>query len=124
VLEVACIGVPDDKSGEAVKVFVVKDDSLTEKDIIHHCRENLTGYKVPKLVEFRSELPKTNVGKILRRPARPGSRQTSLTHHKQARMRAFLMLAVACRRLQAQYAIKRQCTVRTPIHLYREYQPC
>ncbi|BBF86180.1 long-chain-fatty-acid--CoA ligase [Aquitalea magnusonii] len=71
VLEVACIGIPDDKSGEVVKVFVVKkDDSLTEKDIIHHCRENLTGYKVPKLVEFRSELPKTNVGKILRRALR------------------------------------------------------
>ncbi|WP_287877043.1 long-chain-fatty-acid--CoA ligase [Aquitalea sp.] len=71
VLEVACIGIPDDKSGEVVKVFVVKkDDSLTEKDIIHHCRENLTGYKVPKMVEFRSELPKTNVGKILRRALR------------------------------------------------------
>jgi long-chain acyl-CoA synthetase len=71
VLEVACIGMPDDKSGEVVKVFVVKkDDSLTEKDIMHHCRENLTGYKVPKMVEFRSELPKTNVGKILRRALR------------------------------------------------------
>jgi long-chain acyl-CoA synthetase len=71
VLEVACIGIPDDKSGEVVKVFVVKKDaSLTEKDIIHHCRENLTGYKVPKMVEFRSELPKTNVGKILRRALR------------------------------------------------------
>jgi long-chain acyl-CoA synthetase len=71
VLEVACIGVPDDKSGEVVKVFVVKKDpALTEKDIIHYCRENLTGYKVPKLVEFRQELPKTNVGKILRRALR------------------------------------------------------
>ncbi|WP_174873082.1 long-chain-fatty-acid--CoA ligase [Vogesella oryzae] len=71
VLEVACIGIPDDKSGEVVKVFVVrKDPSLTEKDIIHHCRENLTGYKVPKFVEFRDELPKTNVGKILRRALR------------------------------------------------------
>lgn len=71
VLEVACIGVPDDKSGEVVKVFVVKKDpALTDKDIIRHCRENLTGYKVPKLVEFRSELPKTNVGKILRRALR------------------------------------------------------
>ncbi|MFC3533021.1 long-chain-fatty-acid--CoA ligase [Vogesella facilis] len=71
VLEVACIGIPDDKSGEVVKVFVVrKDPSLSEKDIIHHCRENLTGYKVPKFVEFRSELPKTNVGKILRRALR------------------------------------------------------
>lgn len=71
VLEVACIGIPDDKSGEVVKVFVVrKDKSLTEQDIIHHCRENLTGYKVPKFVEFRDELPKTNVGKILRRALR------------------------------------------------------
>ncbi|MEO9383990.1 long-chain-fatty-acid--CoA ligase [Chromobacterium phragmitis] len=71
VLEVACIGVPDDKSGEVVKVFVVKKNpALTDKDIIRYCRENLTGYKVPKLVEFRSELPKTNVGKILRRALR------------------------------------------------------
>ncbi|UTH74635.1 long-chain-fatty-acid--CoA ligase [Chromobacterium sp. IIBBL 290-4] len=71
VLEVACIGVPDEKSGEVVKVFIVKKDSaLTDKDVIRHCRENLTGYKVPKLVEFRSELPKTNVGKILRRALR------------------------------------------------------
>ncbi|ERE06563.1 long-chain-fatty-acid--CoA ligase [Pseudogulbenkiania ferrooxidans] len=71
VLEVACIGVPDDKSGEVVKVFVVKKNpALTDKDIIRYCRENLTGYKVPKLVEFRTELPKTNVGKILRRALR------------------------------------------------------
>ncbi|MBV8679366.1 MAG: long-chain-fatty-acid--CoA ligase [Aquitalea sp.] len=71
VLEVACIGVPDEKSGEVVKVFVVKKDpALSEKDVIHHCRANLTGYKVPKTVEFRSELPKTNVGKILRRALR------------------------------------------------------
>ncbi|MEQ3514701.1 long-chain-fatty-acid--CoA ligase FadD [Pseudoalteromonas sp. BZB3] len=68
VLEVAAIGVPHEVSGEQVKVFVVKKDpSLTEKDIINHCRDNLTNYKVPKLVEFRDELPKTNVGKILRR---------------------------------------------------------
>ena len=68
VLEVAAIGIPHEVSGEQVKVFVVKKDpSLTEKDIISHCRDNLTNYKVPKLVEFREELPKTNVGKILRR---------------------------------------------------------
>ncbi|GMM84209.1 long-chain-fatty-acid--CoA ligase FadD [Pseudoalteromonas sp. MTN2-4] len=68
VLEVAAIGVPHEVSGEQVKVFIVKKDlSLTEKDIINHCRDNLTNYKVPKLVEFRDELPKTNVGKILRR---------------------------------------------------------
>lgn len=68
VLEAAAIGVPHEVSGEQVKVFIVKKDpSLTEKDIINHCRDNLTNYKVPKLVEFRDELPKTNVGKILRR---------------------------------------------------------
>ncbi len=68
VLEAAAIGIPHDVSGEQVKVFIVKKDpSLTEKDIIKHCRDNLTNYKVPKLVEFRDELPKTNVGKILRR---------------------------------------------------------
>ncbi|MDN0076287.1 long-chain-fatty-acid--CoA ligase [Crenobacter sp. SG2303] len=71
ILEVACIGIPDEKSGEVVKLYVVKKDpALTEKDVIDHCRKNLTGYKVPKQVEFRSELPKTNVGKILRRALR------------------------------------------------------
>jgi long-chain acyl-CoA synthetase len=71
VLEVACIGVPDDKSGEVVKIFVVrKDTALTADAILAHCRHNLTGYKVPRLVEFRDELPKTNVGKILRRALR------------------------------------------------------
>lgn len=68
VLEVAAIGVPDSKSGEIVKVFIVKkDNSLTKNEVIQFCREKLTGYKVPKQVEFRKELPKTNVGKILRR---------------------------------------------------------
>lgn len=68
VLEVAAIGVPDEKSGEVIKVFIVKrDQSLTEKEVKDYCHENLTNYKVPKLVEFRTELPKTNVGKILRR---------------------------------------------------------
>jgi long-chain acyl-CoA synthetase len=71
VLEVGVIGVPDDGSGEAVKAVIVRnDDSLTEKDVIDHCRKNLTNYKVPKLIEFRNELPKTNVGKILRRELR------------------------------------------------------
>ncbi len=71
VLEVAAVGVPDEKAGEAVKVVVVrKDASLTAEQIKAHCRENLTGYKQPKLVEFRTELPKTNVGKILRRELR------------------------------------------------------
>lgn len=72
VLEVACIGVPDEKSGEAVKVFVVRKPGaeLTDKDVLDHCRKNLTGYKMPRYVEFRDELPKTNVGKILRRELR------------------------------------------------------
>ncbi len=68
VLECAAIGIPSDKSGECVKIFVVKrDKSLTEEELITHCRQNLTGYKIPKEVEFKKELPKTNVGKILRR---------------------------------------------------------
>jgi long-chain acyl-CoA synthetase len=71
VLEVAAIGVPHEKSGEVVKVFVVKKDkSLTEKEIIELCRENMTGYKVPKFISFKDELPKSNVGKILRRELR------------------------------------------------------
>ena len=71
VLEAAAIGLPDERSGEIVKVFVVrKDDSLTEQDIIDHCKKNLTNYKRPRIVEFRDDLPKTNVGKILRRALR------------------------------------------------------
>ncbi|SFD48508.1 AMP-binding protein [Spirosoma endophyticum] len=71
VLEVACIGVPDEKSTEVVKIFVVKKDpNLTVETIKAYCRENLTPYKVPRAIEFRSELPKSNVGKILRRPLR------------------------------------------------------
>ena len=71
VLEVAAIGVPDEHSGEVPKLFIVKKDpALTEKDILEHCKEQLTGYKRPKYVEFRAELPKTNVGKILRRALR------------------------------------------------------
>jgi long-chain acyl-CoA synthetase len=71
VLEVAVIGVPDEKSTEGVKAFVVKaDESLTEDEISAFCKENLTGYKRPKYIEFIEELPKTNVGKILRRKLR------------------------------------------------------
>jgi long-chain acyl-CoA synthetase len=71
VLEVAAIGVPDEKSGEAIKIFVVrKDQSLTETELMNYCRENLTKYKIPRHVEFKKELPKSNVGKILRRPLR------------------------------------------------------
>ena len=71
VLEVGVIGVEDEKSGEVVKAVVVRsDDTLTEQEVIEHCRKDLTSYKVPKIVEFRDELPKTNVGKILRRELR------------------------------------------------------
>ncbi|NQV86311.1 MAG: long-chain-fatty-acid--CoA ligase, partial [Woeseiaceae bacterium] len=71
VLEAAAIGLPDERSGEIVKVFVVrKDKTITEQDILDHCRKNLTNYKRPRIVEFRDSLPKTNVGKILRRELR------------------------------------------------------
>ncbi|MEE8365999.1 MAG: AMP-binding protein [Gammaproteobacteria bacterium] len=71
VLEVGVIGKTDEESGEIVKAVIVKkDQSLTEEDVIAHCRKSLTGYKVPKIIEFRAELPKTNVGKILRRELR------------------------------------------------------
>jgi long-chain acyl-CoA synthetase len=71
VVECAAVGVPDEKQGEAIKVFIVKSDpTLTEEDVGGYCRQNLTGYKLPKYIEFRDELPKTNVGKILRRELR------------------------------------------------------
>ena len=72
VVECACVGVPDEKSGEAVKLFVVKaaDATLSEADVIAHCRKELTGYKVPKIVRFVEALPKSTVGKILRRELR------------------------------------------------------
>jgi len=71
VLEVAAIGVPDEHSGEVPKLFVVrKDPALTLETLMAYCRENLTGYKRPKYIEFRTELPKTPVGKILRRALR------------------------------------------------------
>ncbi len=73
VVECAAVGVVDDKTGEAIKVFVVKNDPLlTEDDVAKYCRQNLTGYKIPKYIEFRDDLPKTNVGKILRRELRAG----------------------------------------------------
>jgi long-chain acyl-CoA synthetase len=71
VLECAAVGIPDEKSGEAVKLFVVKkDESLTAEALLAYCRTQLTGYKVPREIEFRKELPKSNVGKILRRELR------------------------------------------------------
>jgi long-chain acyl-CoA synthetase len=73
VLECAAVGVPDEHSGEAVKLFVVKkDENLTIDELKAHCAANLTNYKRPRYIEFRTELPKTNVGKILRRELRDG----------------------------------------------------
>ena len=71
VMECACVGVADEKSGESVKLVIVKKNpDLTEAQVRAYCKENLTGYKQPKVVEFRGELPKTPVGKILRRELR------------------------------------------------------
>jgi long-chain acyl-CoA synthetase len=71
VLEAAAVGVPDERSGEAVKLVVVKKDpALTAEALVEHCRKELTAYKVPRIVELRTSLPKTNVGKILRRELR------------------------------------------------------
>ena len=71
VKEVAAVGIPSEKSGECVKLYVVKkDSSLSEKELLEYCKDNLTGYKMPKEIEFRESLPKTNVGKILRRELR------------------------------------------------------
>ena len=75
VLEVAAVGVPDDRSGESVKVVIVRrDPSLTAEQVKAFCRDNLTAYKQPRIVEFRSELPKSNVGKILRRELRDSAK--------------------------------------------------
>ena len=73
VVECAVIGVPDEAQGEAIKVFVVKDNpTLSEDDVAKYCRQSLTGYKRPKYIEFRDDLPKSNVGKVLRRELRIG----------------------------------------------------
>ena len=78
VLEVAAVGIPDQKSGEAVKLFIVKRHTyITAEEVIDFCRKSLTAYKIPKVVEFRDELPKTNVGKILRRQLRDSHQQAS-----------------------------------------------
>jgi acyl-CoA synthetase (AMP-forming)/AMP-acid ligase II len=73
VLECAVIGVPDEKAGEAIKLFIIKKDAnLNEEDVKAYCSQNLTAYKMPKYIVFRDDLPKTNVGKILRRELRVG----------------------------------------------------
>jgi long-chain acyl-CoA synthetase len=78
VSECACVGVADEKSGEAVKLFVVrKNPALTADEVLRHCREHLTGYKCPRDVEFRDDLPKSNVGKILRRELRDEARKAA-----------------------------------------------
>jgi long-chain acyl-CoA synthetase len=78
VLECAAVGVPDAKSGEAVKLFVVKkNEALTADDVLKHCRVHLTGYKMPRDVEFRKDLPKSNVGKILRRELRDEAKKAA-----------------------------------------------
>jgi len=78
VMECACVGVPDEHSGEAVKLYVVKKDpALTEKDILDYCKHELTGYKKPRHIEFRTDLPKTNVGKILRRELRDDKKKAA-----------------------------------------------
>ena len=71
VLECAAIGVPNDESGEAVKIFIVKSNpNITEEDVAEYCKKEFTNYKRPRFIEFRADLPKTNVGKILRRELR------------------------------------------------------
>jgi long-chain acyl-CoA synthetase len=80
VLECAAVGVPDEQSGELVKVVVVKKDpALTHDDVIAHCRKHLTGYKIPRRIEFRTELPKSPIGKVLRRELRDEQRQEKAT---------------------------------------------
>ena len=81
VKEVAVVGVPSPVSGESVKAFIVpKDNTVTKTDIINYCREHLTGYKIPRLVEFREELPKSNIGKILRRALRDEAKNAAPEH--------------------------------------------
>ena len=84
VLECAAIGVPDPKSGDAVKLYLVKrEQNVTAEDVLVHCRRHLTAYKVPREVEFRNELPKSNVGKILRRELRDQAKQAATAPSKQ-----------------------------------------
>ena len=81
VLEAGAVGVPDARTGEAVKLVVVrKDPALTEAALIAYCRQQLTGYKTPRQVEFRDTLPKTNIGKILRRELREHEKHVESTN--------------------------------------------
>ncbi|WP_439896858.1 AMP-binding enzyme, partial [Burkholderia ubonensis] len=78
VVECACVGVPDSNSGEAVKLFVVRrDPALTTEALMAYCKKEFTGYKKPKYIEFRDSLPKSNIGKILRRELRDEHGQTA-----------------------------------------------
>jgi acyl-CoA synthetase (AMP-forming)/AMP-acid ligase II len=82
VLECAAVGIPDAMQGETIKVFVVRSDSmLTEDAVARYCRDNLTGYKQPKYIEFRDDIAKANVGKILRRELRSNRTERALTFH-------------------------------------------
>ena len=84
VREVAAVGVPDERSGEAVKLYVIrKDPALDAETLIAHCRKQLTGYKVPRYIEFRDDLPRTNVGKILRRELKPGAQEAAQAQARQ-----------------------------------------
>src|SRR3972149_133962 len=95
VLECAAIGVPDEHSGEVPKLFIVKKDpSLTEAQVREHCKAQLTGYKQPKHVEFRTDLPKTNVGKILRRALRD-EKKTAEKINQAHPLRGLVRLAAA-----------------------------
>ena len=127
VLECACIGVPDEHSGEAVKLFVVrKIHRSLKKELMNFCKEELTGYKKPKYIEFRTDLPKTNVGKILRRALRDekpaaygagsqmGSRQSHGKRNEKARLSFFgifdVLLLSRYHALVAGQTILRYCT--------------
>ena len=86
VREVAAVGVPDERSGEAVKLYVIrKDPALDAETLIAHCRKQLTGYKVPRYIEFRDDLPRTNVGKILRRELKPAAQEAAQAQTRQPR---------------------------------------
>ena len=116
VLECAAIGVPDEHSGEAVKVFVVKKDpSLTEEQVQQWCKDKLTGYKRPRYVEFRDELPKSNVGKILRRELRPDAEAAAKRGLSRARVQSCLSRCGAIISCRAWPMAALPATTRPPI---------